>query len=152
MVTVYSLRLFTILLIGLPIAIWGVLNSFIPYQLTRDITRGIAKGTDQYDTASVSFGMLFFLLFWCLQTYIVYRYFGLAWSFMYLASLTISAPFAIKLRKEYHIIIDNVKIFFLFMRKKQLREYLEIKREEIEKELAKLLRIVKRLPDIQQQN
>ncbi len=35
------------------------------------------------------------------------------------------------------------------MRKKQLRKYLEIKRKEIEKELAKLLRIVKRLPSIQ---
>jgi len=35
------------------------------------------------------------------------------------------------------------------MRKKQLRQYLESKRKEIEQELAKLLRIVKRLPSIQ---
>ena len=35
------------------------------------------------------------------------------------------------------------------MRKKQLREYLETKRNEIEVELAKLIRIVKRLPKIQ---
>ena len=35
------------------------------------------------------------------------------------------------------------------MRKKQLRQYLESKRKEIEKELAKLLCIVKRLPSIQ---
>ncbi|QMU61002.1 MAG: hypothetical protein GKR92_04525 [Gammaproteobacteria bacterium] len=148
LVTIYILRLLLILLIGLPIAAWGAINSFIPYQLTRDVARRIAKAPDQYDTANVSFGMLFFLVFWAAQTYIINLYFGMTSSIIYLTSVAISAPFALKLRKEYHIIIDNVKIFFLFMRKKQLREYLERKRKEIEIELAKLLRIVKRLPTI----
>ncbi len=149
LVAIYFLRLMTILLIGLPIAAWGVINSFIPYQLTRDVARRIAKGPDQYDTANVSFGILFFLVFWTAQTYMVNLYFGMTSSATYLASILISAPFALKLRKEYHITIDNIKIFFLFMRKKQLRQFLESKRKEIEKELAKLLRIVKRLPSIQ---
>lgn len=149
LVAIYFLRLVILLLIGLPIAIWGVINSFTPYQLTRDVARRVAKGPDQYDTASVTFGMFFFSIFWSTQTYIAYRYFGTTVAFFYLASVIISAPFALKLRKEYHIIIDNIKIFFLFMRKKQLRQYLESKRKEIEKELAKLLRIVKRLPSIQ---
>ena len=93
--------------------------------------------------------MIFFLLFWSIQTFFVYYYFGITWSFIYLASLIISAPLALKMRKEYHIILDNIKIFFLFMRKKQLRQYLESKRKEIEVELARLLRIVKRLPSLQ---
>lgn len=149
LVTAYIIRLSVLLLIGLPIATWGMINNFIPYQLTRDIAKRIAKGPDQYDTANVSFGILFFLVFWTAQTYIVYKYFGMTWSLIYLFSVIVSAPFALKLRKEYHIIFDNVKIFFLFMRKKQLRGYLETKRKEIEIELAKLLRIVKRLPTIQ---
>ncbi len=149
LIAIYIARIVTLLFIGLPIAIWGIINNFIPYQLTRDASRRIAKGPDQYDTASVSFGMLFFLIFWSAQTYIIYRYFGLTWSSIYLASIIISAPFALKMRKEYHIIIDNIKIFFLFMRKKQLREYLETKRSEIEVELAKMIRIVKRLPKIE---
>lgn len=149
LVTIYILRLLAILIVGLPFAIWGMINNFFPYQLTRDITKKVAKGPDQYDTASVSFGLVFFLLFWSIQTYIMYRYFGMNVSLIYLASIIISAPFALKLRKEYHIIIDNIKIFFLFMRKKQLREYLEEKRKEVEIELAKLVRIVKRLPKIE---
>jgi len=148
LVTLYFLRLVTILLIGLPIALWGLANSFIPYQLTRVVARRIAKGPDQYDTANVSFGMFFFSIFWVTQTYMVYRYLGTSMSLFYLASIMISAPFALKLRKEYHIVIDNVKIFLLFMRKKQLRQHLETKRKEIEVELAKLIRIVKRLPSI----
>ena len=149
MVTIYILRLLFVLIVGLPFSIWGMINNFIPYQLTRDITRKVAKGPDQYDTANVSFGLLFFLIFWSIQTYIIYRYFGTSISITYLASIIISAPFALKLRKEYHIIIDNIKIFFLFMRKKQLREYLEERRKEIEIELARLVRVVKRLPKIE---
>ena len=150
LVAIYIIRLLILLLIGLPFAIWGVINSFIPYQLTRDTSRMVAKGPDQYDTASVSFGLFFFLLFWLGQTYLVHTYFGTTPALIYLASIIISAPFALKLRKEYHIIIDNIKIFFLFMRKKQLRKYLESKRKEIELELAKLVRIVKRLPRLEQ--
>jgi hypothetical protein len=122
------------------------MNCFIPYQLTSDVARRIAKGPDQYDTASVIFGMFFFSIFWSTQIYVAYRYFGTAIALFYLASLIISAPFALKLRKEYHTIIDNVKIFFLFMRRKKLRKYLETKRKEIEIELARLLRILKILP------
>ncbi len=149
LVTIYIIRLVMLLLIGLPLATWGIINNFIPYQLTRDVTRKIAKGPDQYDTANVSFGLFFFLLFWSVQTYVVYRYFDTTVSLIYLASIIITAPFALKLSKEYHIIYDNIKIFFLFLRKKQLREYLESKRRNIEIELAKLVRIVKRLPNIQ---
>ena len=146
LIAIYFFRILFILLVGLPFAIWGLINNFIPFQLTRDATRLIAKGPDQYDTASVSFGIFFFLLFWCTQTYLVNIYFGTTPALIYLFSIIISAPFALKLRKEYHIIIDNIKIFFLFTRKKQLREYLESRRKEIELELAKLVRIVKRLP------
>ena len=148
LVTIYIIRMMILLLLGLPLALWGLINNFIPYQLTRDFTRKVAKGPDQYDTANVSFGLLFFLLFWTVQTYVMYRYFGTNVSLIYLASIIITAPFALKLSKEYHIIYDNIKIFFLFLRKKQLREYLESKRRDIEIELAKLVRIVKRLPNI----
>ena len=149
LITIYLLRLILLLILGLPLAVWGLINNFIPYQLTRDVTRKVAKGPDQYDTANVTFGLFFFLLFWLIQTYVIYRYFGSGASITYLASIILAAPFALKLSKEYHIIYDNIKIFFLFLRKKQLRKYLESKRRDIEIELVKLVRIVKRLPNIQ---
>lgn len=146
LVTIFFLRLLVALLIGFPIAIWGVINCVVPYHLTRYVARKIAKGPDQHDTASVTFGMFFFSIFWSTQIYVSYLLFNATAALFYLASLIISAPFALLLRKEYHIIIDNVKIFFLFMRKKQLRVYLETKRKEIEIELARLIRILKKLP------
>ena len=53
------------------------------------------------------------------------------------------------MRSEYRIIFNNVKTFFVFVRKRQLREYLIHKRHELEIELAHLVRIVKRLPSVQ---
>lgn len=149
LVFIYFARIVSILFIGLPVAIWGTINNFIPYRLTGFVSKRIAKGPDQYDTANVTFGMFFFLLFWSAQSYFVYHLFGLKWCVLYLLSILISAPFALKMRKEYHIVFDNVKIFFMFMRKKQLRQFLEVKRKEIELELAKLLRILKKLPSTQ---
>ncbi len=148
LVTFYILRILVLLLIGLPVALWGFINNFFPYQSTRFAALKFSKGPDQVDTASVSFGMFFFLIFWFVQTYTIYILSNLTWALIYLASIIISAPFALKLRKEFHIIKDNIKIFFLFMRKKQLKEYLESKRKEIEIELARLLRILKKLPKI----
>ncbi len=133
----------------LPIAVWGTINSIIPFELTRHLSRRIARDVDQYDTTKVLLGMLLFISFWSVQTAVVYRLLGTWWAAGYLASIVIAAPFALQMRKEYRIILDNLKIFFLFLRRKQLRDYLTCKRREIEVELARLVRIVKRLPSVQ---
>ena len=142
----YLGRLILDVLFVLPLAIWGTINNVIPYVLTRHLTRRIARGTDQYDTTRLFLGMLFFISFWSIQTAVVYRFLGTWWSIGYLASILITIPLAFRMRNEYKIIIDNLRTFFLFLRKKQLKEHLADKRHEIEVELARLVRIVKRLP------
>ncbi len=144
----YFVRLISILLLALPIALWGTINSLIPFELTRHLSRRIAQGVDQYDTTKVLLGLLLFTVFWSGQTIFVYQNFGAWWSVGYLASVLITAPIALKMRKEYKIIFNNLKIFFLFLRKQQLKDYLAGKRQEIEVELARLVRIVKRLPSV----
>ncbi len=146
LVLLYFGRLILILLVGLPVAVWGMINSIIPFELTRHLSRRIAQGVDQYDTTKVLLGMLLFILFWSGQTVLVYRFMDAGWAVGYLISVIIAAPVALQMRKEYKIILNNLKIFFLFLRKKQLKEFLAAKRGEIEVELARLVRIVKRLP------
>ena len=90
-------------------------------------------------------GMLFFLIFWGLQCNYVYRNFGFYWSLFYLSSIILGSALALNLRGEYQRTIANLKVFFLFMRKKDLHSYLETKRQELEAELAHMVRIAKRL-------
>lgn len=145
LLTLYTLRTLGIVLIGFPIALWGIINSIIPYAATQFCTHKISKKVDQHDTAWVLFGMLFFLIFWGYQSNYVFRNFGIYWSMFYFVSIVFGSALALHLRGEYQRTIANLKVFFLFLRKQNLHHYLEIKRQELEAELAHMVRIAKRL-------
>lgn len=145
LLTLYTLRTLGIVFIGFPIALWGFINSIIPYSLTQFFTKKISQKIDQHDTAWVMLGMLFFGIFWGLQCNYVYNNFGFYWSLFYLSSIILGSALAINLKGEYQRTITNLKVFFLFIRKKDLRSYLQTKRQELEAELAQMVRIAKRL-------
>jgi len=145
LLTLYTLRTLGIVLIGFPIAIWGLINSIIPYSLTHSVTKKISKKVDQHDTAWVMLGMLFFGVFWGIQCNYIFRNYGFYWSLFYLSSIILGSALALNLKGEYQRTIANLKVFFLFMRKQDLRSYLETKRRELEVELAHMVRIAKRL-------
>ncbi len=145
LLVLYTLRTLGIVLIGFPVAIWGILNSYIPYKITTWLTHKVSKDTDQYDTAQVLIGMGFFGIFWGLQSYYVFQTYGLTWLIIYVTSLLIGASIALSLRGEYRRTLENLKVFFLFIRKKDLKSYLETKRHDLEIELAQMVRIAKRL-------
>jgi 1-acyl-sn-glycerol-3-phosphate acyltransferase len=145
LLVLYTLRTLGIVLIGFPVAMWGILNSYIPYKITTWLTQKVSKDTDQHDTAQVLIGMGFFGLFWGLQSYYVFQTYGLTWLIIYVISLLIGAAVALSLRGEYRRTLENLKVFFLFVRKKDLKSYLETKRHDLEIELAQMVRIAKRL-------
>jgi hypothetical protein len=141
----YIARIVVIILIGYPLALWGMINSYLPYQLTRFFTGTFAKGWDQQDTTKMLIGLFLFPLFWGIQAFFIYHYFGTAWTIAYVMSLVVGTYSALKLRGEYKRIFKDFKVFFLFLRKRELKEYLIMKRQEIETELAQLVKITKKL-------
>ena len=149
LIALYMLRTLLVLLIGFPVALWGAVNSILPFQLTHTLSRLIAKGKDQYDTTRILLGMLLFGLFWSLQCAFVYYHLGGGWMLAYFCSLLVSTPVALMMRSEYHYALGNLRVFFLFLRKHQLKEYLLLRRVEIETELARLVRIARRLSHAQ---
>lgn len=143
-VTRFLLRSLAILFLLLPLAFWGILNSLIPYELTRHLAHRLAHGTDQYDTAKMVIGLVSFTLFWGGQLWLVIHYAGMGVGLAYLVSLPLSAAAAVMFKRERHRIWDNLRVFFLFLRKRKLRPYLEARRQRLEKELAHLVRVLKR--------
>ncbi len=150
LITLYFLRTLVVILIGLPLLLWGAINSAIPFELTRHLSTRLANGLDQYDTTKILLGIVFFGTFWALQTVAVLYLFGGLWALAYIASLLVSTPVALMLRHEHRAILVNLKVFFMFLRKQQLREYVKTRRQEIEVELAHMLRIAKRLARTQE--
>ena len=145
LLVIYTLRTLGIVFIGFPVALWGILNNAIPYKLTGFLTHKFSKGADQYDTARVIIGLAVFGLFWGLQSYYVFQNFGLKWFVIYGISLLVSGAVALSLRGEFKRTLKNLNVFFLFLRKQDLKAYLETKRQDLEVELAQMVRIAKRL-------
>lgn len=129
-----------------PIALWGVLNSLLPYALTRRASQMTARGRDQYDTAGMLFGFLSFALFWGLQSFVVFWFWGL-WpaATLYALSLPFSGAIALMVSRERMRILENVRVFLLFTRRRRLRDYLRRKREELEIDLARMTRLARQL-------
>jgi 1-acyl-sn-glycerol-3-phosphate acyltransferase len=126
-----------------PLAAWGVLNSALPFFLTRHLARRFARGSDQTDTTKMLLGMALFALFWSAQAAAVFRLAGLRATLWYAASLPITAAVALAVGRERGRVLDNVRAFLLFARRRDLRPHLLAKREEIETELAKLSRLAR---------
>lgn len=144
LVTRFILRSLGSLLIVLPLGLWGIMNSYIPYRLTRWLATRLAKGVDQYDTAKMVIGLFLFSLFWTVQTAWVAAHFSNQAALYYFLALIPTAAAAIMLRNERRHLIENIRVFFLFLRKRKLRAYLEIRRHELEKDLAHLVRLIKK--------
>ena len=147
LVVLYGARLLFILLIAVPLFIWTVLNAAVPFYLTGYLTQQVAKGTDQYDTAKILLGFILFTLFWGVQFYFAYQFFGLTVMLLYLLSLLIGTLVVLKLRNEIFSIKENIYVFLLFLRNRKLKKHLLSKRNNLEKELARLVKMANRLID-----
>ena len=146
LVTRFVVRSQAFVLFVFPLALWGVANSALPYLATRAMTRATARGRDQYDSAGMIFGLLFFLAFWGAQTLAVWWRWGLPGAFAYGLSLPVTGAVALLVGKERKRILDEVRIFVLFLRKRGLREYLKVRRQELEVEVASLARLARQGP------
>lgn len=147
LVIFYSLKILLILLVGLPLFFWAVINSFIPFYLTRHLSRFFAKSSDQYDTTKILLGLFLFSIFWGLQIFFVYQYFGLKIMAVYFLSLIIGSMVVLRMHKDIFSIKENIYVFFLFVRNRGLKEHLISRRNNLERELAKLVKLANRLID-----
>lgn len=143
LVTRFIFHSIFILTVVLPIALWGTINSIIPFLLTRHTARFISRGTDQYETAKMSFGLFYFSAFWIGQSFVLAEYVSFSWALAYFFSLFPGAIAALIVRHQRERITDNIRVFILFVRRQRLRRYLQARRKEIELELVKLVRLAK---------
>lgn len=145
LILLYLLRMLWMALIVFPLVAWGMINSYIPYQLTKHLSPYFAQGTNQSDTTKMVIGLPLFILFWSVQGYLVLHYFGLLWLLGYIVSLIVSSTLALMVRGELRRIRENIRVFLLFLRRRELKKYLQQKRQELEYELARMVRIANRL-------
>ncbi len=144
-VLVQSIRILLTLVFGVPLLLFAMINSGVPYRLTSDLSKRLAKGRDQYDSAKIVLGACMFFLFWGAQIIAIHHWFGLNWAWVYSLSLATSAAVALRMRGQAAYIKEDIRVFFMLIRKQKIKALLLEKRHDIEVALASLVRIAKRL-------
>jgi 1-acyl-sn-glycerol-3-phosphate acyltransferase len=132
-------RSLVMICLALPLGLWGAVNSLLPFVLTKHLAIRLSSDRYQYDTAKICLGMGFFSAFWAAQSYLAYRWFDLNTALIYAATLLPATMLALYMRRERVRILDNIRVFFLFTRQNDLREFLREKRKELEKEIRHLV-------------
>jgi glycerol-3-phosphate O-acyltransferase/dihydroxyacetone phosphate acyltransferase len=79
---------------GLPVFVYGLVTSGLPYFLPRWIARRTATKETSYATTRLLASVVAYPLFWGLETWLVWRLLGLLWALGFLISLPVSAILA----------------------------------------------------------
>src|SRR5262249_14381485 len=82
-------------LLGAPLFIYGAIQNFIPYLLSRQISRFGARKETDYATIRFLSGMIAFTLFYLIQSALCFYLFGWVWGIVYLISLPLSGAYAL---------------------------------------------------------
>ena len=67
------------------------------------------------------------------------------WAMLYVVVLAVSTSIAVIIRGSYGQNIEDIRVFFMLIRKNDLKHYLLEKRRDIEVNLAQLVRMAKQL-------
>jgi 1-acyl-sn-glycerol-3-phosphate acyltransferase len=120
-----------LMLICFPPALWGALNHFFPYQISRLVSRKIAKRETDYATVRILSGMVLYTLFYVVQIYAVYRLFGLFPAVIYGTTLPIAGAFAYYYKEKFRKMREDFKLLFIMITRKKLLQRLVEQRERL---------------------
>lgn len=130
-------------LLILPLALWGFVFSALPYFLTKQIAAALARGRDQLDSAGLLVGIFLFPMFWTAETAVVYRYLGFDTALVFGLLLPPTAAVALKLGYERKKIWEEIRVYWMFRRRRELQSWLREQRAELEVELARIARLAR---------
>jgi len=138
----YALREGLSLLVGLPLALWGIANHAIPYQLTALAARVARPSFDTEATFKLVAGLVLYPLCWIGEGWLAWRLGGASWLTVFLVSLGPTAFFALTWRVRLDRVRRDTRGFLGFLRDRDLFRRLLARRRALMEELRALARLV----------
>jgi len=138
----YALREGLALSLGLPLALWGVLNHVVPYQATRMAVSAIKPEADVLATYTVVTGLALFPLCWALEGFAAWRLGGGLLLAVFLIALLPTGFFALSWTERLHRIRREARGLLTVLVDRDLRAHLLARRRAIMTEFQDLLRLV----------
>ncbi|MDZ7303601.1 MAG: lysophospholipid acyltransferase family protein [candidate division KSB1 bacterium] len=110
-----TIRLAALSLAGLPMAVYGIINNFIPYRIAEICAKKFLDERTKILLALLIGGGLAFLVFYAVQISVVAYFLGAVWATLYGVSLPVSGFFALAYLKRVREYRRRVSFsFFLF--------------------------------------
>jgi hypothetical protein len=120
---------------GLPIAAYGILNNALPYFITEHIAKKFIDDRTKILTALLVGGGGAFLIFYTVQTLLVWYFWGLFWSCIYLVLLPATGFFAIAYLKQIRSNKSLLSLSFFMFTNRHLLNKLRRERGRLLKEM-----------------
>lgn len=138
----YALRETASLVLGFPLAVWGIVNHVVPYQITRVIIKAAHPEADVEATYKLLGSFVLYPLIWLGEALLVWRLGGGPLAVLFLASLVPTGFFAITWRERLHRVVRDTASFVEFLTGGSLRQRLITRRRALINELEALARLV----------
>jgi 1-acyl-sn-glycerol-3-phosphate acyltransferase len=138
----YALREGLALALGLPLALWGLLNHIAPYQATKVLVRALRPEADVLATYKVVVGLALYPLCWLVEGWTAYRLGGGRILGIFLAALLPTGFFALTWTERLARVRREARGLLTVLLDRDLRAHLLGRRRAIMAEFQELLRLV----------
>lgn len=137
-VLLFLARLLPPLVLAAPLALYGTLMGFLPYNLTDPLARRGNPGPEELATRKVLWGALLFLAFYTLQTGLVFLGWGPWVALAYLVSLIPCGLLGVWWIQRLQSLVRHGRTTWLFLWRKGFRERMARLRKELIQDLTGL--------------
>jgi len=135
----YALRQGLALIVGLPLALWGIVNHVVPYQLTALVIRALRPDADVESTYKVVVGVALYPLCWALQGWLAWRLLGGLALAVFVVSLLPTGFFALSWTARLDRVRRDTRGLLTVLADRSLRPHLLERRRAIMGEFQDLL-------------
>ena len=126
------------LLVGLPLALWGMANHIIPYRLTGAVVRWLRRTAEEEATDKLAAGMVLYPLSWIVEGCVAWWLTG-GWGLaLFTVSLIPTGFFALTWQERLGRFGREARGFFQFLGNRDLRRRLLARRRALLDHLAAL--------------
>ena len=138
----YALRQGLALVLGLPLALWGLVNHILPYGLTAVTVRALDPEADVESTYKVAVGLVVYPLCWLPEGWVIWRLGGGALLAVFVLSLLPTGFFALSWTQRLDRVRRDTRGLLTVLMDRDLRSHLLERRRAIMAEFQELLRQV----------
>ncbi|NIR51338.1 hypothetical protein GWO09_23690 [candidate division KSB1 bacterium] len=116
---------------GFPIALYGIVNHFIPYFIAEYFAKKFVDERTKILSALLIGGGSAFLAFYAVQTFLVWFFFDLLWASIYLVTLPATGLFALGYVKEIRTQQERMSFSFFLFTNRQLFNKMRRERRKV---------------------